>query len=204
LHDAIPIFLENLEVKVDESIAAKNYVLELNEDEVNDAIGNLRSQYGKMTNPEVSQENDFVYGDLKSADGSFEKTLSLPLSKLNEDAVKDFIGLEKGAEVKFDPSTAIKEDLAQVLNIDELEAATIKGEHTFTVQNINRTEEAELNQEFFDKIFGPDQVTNEEEFFNKTKEILQGNYNKEAKVFTEEKIKDALVEKSNIELPEEF
>ncbi|HLW19866.1 MAG TPA: trigger factor [Cyclobacteriaceae bacterium] len=197
-------FLENLEVKVDESIEVKNYVLELNEDEVNDAIGNLRSQYGKMTNPEVSQENDFVYGDLKSADGSFEKTLSLPLSKLNEDAVKDFIGLEKGAEVKFDPSTAIKEDLAQVLNIDELEAATIKGEHTFTVQNINRTEEAELNQEFFDKIFGPDQVTNEEEFFNKTKEILQGNYNKEAKVFTEEKIKDALVEKSNIELPEEF
>src|SRR5690606_41790346 len=66
-------FLENLDVKVDESIQVKDYVLELNETEVNDAIGNLRSQYGKMTNPEVSQENDFIYGDLKSVDGSFEK-----------------------------------------------------------------------------------------------------------------------------------
>jgi len=197
-------FLENLDVKVDESIQVKDYVLELNETEVNDAIGNLRSQYGKMTNPEVSQENDFIYGDLKSVDGSFEKTLSLPLSKLNEEAVKNFVGLEKGAEVKFDPSTAIKEDLAQVLNLDELEASTIKGDYLFTVQNINRTEEAELNQEFFDKVFGPDQVSNEEEFFNKTKEILQANYNKEAKVFTEEKIKDALVENSNIDLPEAF
>src|SRR5690606_40443354 len=45
-------FLENLDVKVDESIQVKDYVLELNETEVNDAIGNLRSQYGKMTNPD--------------------------------------------------------------------------------------------------------------------------------------------------------
>lgn len=197
-------FLENVEVKLDDSIQAKDYVFELNEDEVNDAINNLRSQYGKMTNPEKSQENDFIYGDLKSEDGSFEKTLSLPLSKLNDDAEKNFIGLEKGAEVKFEPTTAIKEDLAEVLNLDEGEAETISGEYTFTVQNINRTEPADLNQEFYDQVFGPDQVTSEEEFFNKTKEILQGNYNKEAKVYTEEKIKDALVEHTHIELPEEF
>jgi trigger factor len=197
-------FLENLDVKVDDSIQASQYVLELNENEVNDAVENLRRQYGKMTNPEVSQENDFIYGDLKSADGSFEKTLSLPLSKLDKEAAEDFIGLQKGAEVKFDPSKAIKEDLAEVLNLSDEEAANISGEYTFTVQNINRTENAELNQEFFDKVFGPDQVTSEEEFFAKTKEILHENYNKEAKVFTNEKIKDALVEHANIELPEEF
>src|SRR5690606_29143116 len=197
-------FLENLEVKVDDSIQANQYVLELNEEEVNDAVENLKRQYGKMTNPEVSQANDFIYGDLKSADGSFEKTLSLPLSKLDTEAAKDFIGLEKGAEVKFDPSKTIKENLAEVLNLSDEEAANISGEYTFTVQNINRTENADLNQEFFDKVFGPDQVTSEEEFFNKTKEILHENYNKEAKVFTIEKIKDALVEHANIELPEEF
>ena len=197
-------FLENLEVKVDESVQATTYTLEVDDEEVNDAVNNLRRQYGKMTNPEVSQENDFIYGDLKSEDGSFEKTLSLPLSKLNEDAAKDFIGLKKEDEVKFDPKKAVKEDLADVLGLSEEEAEAISGEFTFTVQNINRTEDAELNQEFFDKVFGEEQVTSEEEFFNKAKEILQGNYNKEAKVFSEEKIKDALVEHANIDLPEEF
>ena len=197
-------FLENLEVKVDDSIEATTYVLEVDEKEVNDAVSNLRRQYGKMTNPEVSKENDFIYGDLKSADGSFEKTLSLPLSKLNEVAAKDFVGVKKGDEVKFEPAKAVKEDLADVLNLTEEEAAGISGEYIFTVQNINRTEDAELNQEFFDKVFGEDQVTSEEEFFNKAKEILQENYNKEAKVFSEEKIKDALVESANIDLPEEF
>lgn len=197
-------FLDKIEVKVDDSIQVSDYVLELNEKEVNDAIENLRRQYGKMTNPEVSQENDFLYGDLKSTDGSFEKTLSLPLSKIEEESLEQFIGLEKGAEIAFDPSKAIKEDLGQVLDLSDDEAKDISGEYTFTVQNINRTEDAELNQEFFDKVFGPDQVTTEEEFFNKTKEILQGNYNKEAKVYTDEKIKDALVEHAQIELPEEF
>lgn len=197
-------FLEKIDLKVDESIEAKKYVIELNEKEVEDAVENLRQQYGKMTNPETSQENDFLYGDLKSEDGSFDQTLSLPLSKIEESMVNDFVGLEKGAEVTFEPSKAIKEDLAQVLNISREEAASISGNFTFTVQNINRTEKAELDPEFFDKVFGPDQVGSEEEFVAKTKEILAANYNKEAEVFTEEKIKDAIVEKANIELPEEF
>src|SRR5690606_6517646 len=50
-------FLESLEVKVDESVEATTYTLEVDEKEVNAAISNLRRQYGKMTNPEVSQEN---------------------------------------------------------------------------------------------------------------------------------------------------
>jgi trigger factor len=91
-----------------------------------------------------------------------------------------------------------------VLNLEEEEAAAISGEYIFTVQNINRTEDAEMNQEFFDKVFGQDQVASEEEFFNKAKEILQENYNKEARVFSEEKIKDVVVEHANIDLPEQF
>src|SRR5690606_36851785 len=130
------------EVKVDESVEATTYTLEVYEKEVNDEISNLRRQYGKMTNPEVSQENDFIYGDLKSADASIEESISLLLSKVSEDAVQKFVGLKKCDEVTFDPKAAIKEDLADVLNLSEEEAANVSGEFTFTVQNINRTEDA--------------------------------------------------------------
>ncbi|WP_215225974.1 trigger factor [Echinicola shivajiensis] len=197
-------FVENVEVALDKSIKATDYKLKVDKKAVDDAIENLRRQYGKMTNPEVSQENDFLYGDLKSADGSFEQTLSLPLSKIDGRSVKKFIGVEKGAVIEFDPSKAIKSDLAEVLNVSEEEAANIAGTYTFTVQNINRTEDAALDQEFFDKVFGPDQVKTEEEFVAKVEEILSDNYNKETKVFNEEKIKELLVEKANIELPEAF
>ncbi|AWW29760.1 trigger factor [Echinicola strongylocentroti] len=197
-------FVENVDITLDKSIKATDYKLKVDKKAIDDAIANLRGQYGKMTNPEVSQENDFLYGDLKAADGSFEQALSLPLSKFDGRSVKKFIGVEKGAEIEFDPSKAIKSDLAEVLGVSEEEAEKVSGNYTFTVQNINRTEDADMDQEFFDKVFGPDQVKTEEEFTAKIEEILGDNYNKETKVFTEEKIKETLTEKANIELPEAF
>ena len=196
-------FVEDISVNID-GIDAVNYKMEMEEKEVDDAIQNLRSQYGKMTNPEVSQENDFLYGDLKSEDGSFEKTFSMPLSAIEAGSLKQFIGLKKGDVVTFDPSKAIKENLAATVGVTEEEAADLKGNFTFTVQNINRTELADLNQEFFDKLFGEGQVDSEEAMRTKVKEILSENYNKELRVFGEEKIKEKLVAKANIDLPEDF
>ncbi|MCC5936750.1 MAG: trigger factor [Lunatimonas sp.] len=197
-------FVESVTVDLDSAKQVKAYKVEVSEKELEDAITNIKRQYGKMTNPEVSEENDFLYGDLKSADGSFEKTLSLPLSKIDGRTVKKFIGVEKGAVIEFDPSKALKDELASVLNISEEEAKDLTGEFTFTVQNINRTEEAELNQDLFDKLFGTDQVKSEEEFLEKVKEILGENYNKEMKLYAEEELKKHLIEGSKIELPESF
>lgn len=196
-------FVEDIDLNI-EGVDAVAYKMDMDEKEVEDAIQNLRSQYGKMTNPEVSQENDFLYGDLKSEDGSFEKTFSMPLSAVEASSLKQFIGLKKGDVVAFDPSKAIKENLASTIGVTEEEAANLSENYTFTVQNINRTELAELNQEFFDKLFGEGQVDSEEAMRNKVKEILSENYNKELKVFGEEKIKEKLVAKANIDLPEDF
>jgi trigger factor len=196
-------FVDDISVDI-EGIDAIAYKMEMEEKEVDDAIQNLQSQYGKMTNPEVSQENDFLYGDLKSEDGSFEKTFSMPLSTVDAGSLNQFIGLKKGDVVTFDPNAVIKDNIAATLSITEEEAADLSGNYTFTVQNINRTELADLNQEFFDKLFGEGQVDSEEAMRNKVKEILSENYNKELRVFGEEKIKEKLVAKANIDLPEDF
>lgn len=197
-------FVENVDVKLDESIDATIYSIDMDEKEVENTINNLRSQYGKMTNPETSQENDFLYGDLKSEDGSFEKTFSLPLSKVDSKSLKKFIGLKKGDTVEFELKKAIKEDAASVIGVSKEELEKLNGKVTFTVQNINRTELAELNQEFFDKLFGEGQVDSEEALKNKVREIMAENYNKELKVFSDEKIKEQIVGKTNLDLPEDF
>ncbi|MCF1750659.1 trigger factor [Mariniradius sediminis] len=197
-------FVEDITVDVGGSIDAKSYTIDMDHQQVEDAIQNLRSQYGKMTNPEVSQDNDFLYGDLKAADVSVEKSFSLPISKIEEKVKTQFIGLKKGDVVEFDPSKTIKEDLAETVGVSEEEAANLSGKFTFTVQNINRTELADLDQEFFDKLFGIGQVDSEEALREKVKSILAENYNKDLKVYTEEKIKEALVAKANIDLPESF
>lgn len=106
--------------------------------------------------------------------------------------------------VEFDSKEVKKDEWSEAfgLTAEEIEAA--KGALTFTIKNINRTTEATLNQDFFDKIFGPDQVKTEEEFKVKVKETLQGSYERESKVFTEEELKKVLVEKANLTLPDSF
>ena len=197
-------FVEDLDLTIDNKIKVANYTVSVDEKTIEDAIQNMRRQYGKMTNPEESQENDFLYGDLKSLDGTFEQTLSLPLSKITGKSLKNFLGVKNGAEIEFEPDKSINEDLAETLNISEEEAAGISGKFTFIVQNINRTEDAELDQEFFDKVFGPNNVSNDDEFRNKVKEILSENYNKEAKVYNDEQMKEAIVASTKVNLPETF
>ncbi|EKB48017.1 trigger factor [Cecembia lonarensis] len=197
-------FVENVDIQLEGSLEAISYSIEMDEKEVDNTIENLRSQYGNMTNPEVSEENDFLYGDLKAIDGSFEKTFSLPLSKVDGRSLKKFLGLKKEDTVELDPSKVIKEDLAGVVGVTEEEAAQLTGKFEFTVKNINRTELAELNQEFFDKLFGEGQVDTEEAFRAKVRDIMSENYNKELKVYSDEQIKEQLIAKTNIDLPEAF
>ena len=197
-------FVENVDIQLEGSLEAISYSIEMDEKEVDNTIENLRSQYGNMTNPEVSEENDFLYGDLKAIDGSFEKTFSLPLSKVDGRSLKKFLGLKKEDTVELDPSKVIKEDLAGVVGVTEEEAAQLTGKFEFTVKNINRTELAELNQEFFDKLFGEGQVDSEEAFRAKVRDIMSENYNKELKVYSDEQIKEQLIAKTNIDLPETF
>lgn len=196
-------FVDDIAVNLD-GITATSYTVNVEQAEVDNAIQNLRSQYGKMTNPELSEENDFLYGDMKSADRSFEKSFSLPLSKVDAATRKKLVGLKSGDSVGIDPTKAIREDLAETIGLSEEEAAQLSGEYTFTVQNINRTELAELDQDFFDKLFGAGQVDSEEGLKAKVKSVLTDNYNKELKVFSEEKIKESLIENTKIDLPEEF
>lgn len=197
-------FVEGIQISLDKNTNATSYSLEMNDKTVQDAIENMSRQYGKMTNPETSQENDFLYGDLKAVDGSFEKTLSLPLSKIDSISLGNFIGIQKGAVIEFEPMTAIKEELASTLDITEEEAGQVSGKFTFTVQNINRTENAELNQELFDKVFGEGVIDSEAAFRERVKSILFDNYTNETKAFNDEKIKEALVSSNSIELPEAF
>lgn len=197
-------FVESINVALDEKTKGTKYSIKVDDKLINETIDNLKSQYGNSTNPEISEANDNIYGDLKAAEGDFEKTLSLPLSKLSKKLSAKFIGLGKDAVVEFEAKEVKKDEWSEAFGLMDEEIGETKGAFTFTVKNINRTEAAELNQEFFDKIFGPEVVSSEEEFNTKVKETLQSSYDRESKVFTEEELKKVLVDKANLDLPDAF
>lgn len=196
--------LPEFELPLDQ-VSVQKYDIEVDQTTVDEAYEQMQKQFGKTTNPEVSEANDYLYGDLKQTDGEFETKTLLPLNKVLAGADK-FVGVKPGDTVTFDIREAFGDDaaLAHVTGLSKDVTKDLNGEFTFVVDKINRTETAEMNQEFFDKIFGKDNVTTQEEFDAKVREVIKDNYDREAINVLDRDVIDQLVEKSSIEIPNEF
>lgn len=176
---------------------------------------NLRKSYGKMSNPDVSADDDVLYADLKqlSADGSvFEDgisaTASVRLGQVSDTEIKkSLIGLKKEDIVDVDLQKAFDGNatiIAKVLNISEEDAQDLKSKFQLTIKNINRLEESDLNQEFFDKLFGADVVKTEEEFKEKIREELESMMVQNADQKLQADMLQFGLDKVKLSLPDDF
>ncbi len=191
------------------------YVIKVDDETLASRIKNIRRSYGKMTNPDVSADGDVLHSELTqlSPDGSvFEdgisNTASVRLDQISNDAIKaSLIGLKKGDAVTLDIQKAFNNDAAKVaglLKIDEDMAVDLRSDFRLEVKNINRLEESDLNQEFFDKLFGESTVTTEEGFRAKITEEIEGMIVQDADRKLEDDIYKYSLDKVQFELPDEF
>ena len=90
------------------------------------------------------------------------------------------------------------------MKIDEETAADLKSNFRLTVKNVNRLEESDLTQEFFDKLFGEGTVTTEEEFREKITAELEGMMAQDAERKLQDDIFKYVLNKVQFDLPDAF
>ena len=90
------------------------------------------------------------------------------------------------------------------MNISEEDAQELKSKFKLSVKNINRLEEGDLNQEFFDKIFGENVVTTEAEFEQKIREELESMMVQNADQKLQADLFQFGLDKVKLSLPDEF
>ena len=192
--------------KYDLNFKITKYAIKLDKKEIDRTIEELKQRYGKMTNPEVSEEGDSLFGTLAQKSSEFSKDCLIEIGKVAKKFQKKFIGLKKGDVIKFDIQKLFKEsaDLEAVTGMTDDEVKNLQGEFEFTVKNVNRVIPAEMNQEFFDKIFGEGEVKSEKEFIEKYTEIYKKNYDDESEYLLSHQIQEKLIKDTKIELPEGF
>ena len=171
-----------------------------------ETVDNLKEQYGNMTNPEVCEDGDSIFGTYLPEEGEGEYKGVLELKMLDKKDAKKFIGAKQDDEISFDIRKILKTDslISQTLGVELTDVESITGNYKLVVKNINRKVDAEINQEFFDRLFGKDIVKTEEEFNKKIEESITTNYGKESDYLLERDIRDHLVEKTKIETPNAF
>jgi trigger factor len=192
-----------------------DYVIKVDDETLESRIKNIRKSYGKMTNPDVSADDDVLYAELVqlSPDGSvFEdgitNTTSVRLDQVQDEKVKrSLIGLKKDDVVTLDVQKAYNNDatrIAAILKIDEDAAADLKSKFQLTVKNVNRLAEADLDQEFFDKLFGEGVVTDEAGFRAKITEELESMMVQDSERKLQDEIYHYAIGKVQFNLPDEF
>jgi len=173
----------------------------------------IAKRYGKVEQAETVAEGDLVNGDFVELDANGEilaggifKSSSVFIDRVKESSKKLFIGLKVNDKITVDAQdlTDNAVDLAAMLGIEKDAAATIQSKFQFTVKSISRLAAAEINQELFDKIYGPGVVSNEEEFKAKIKEELASMFvnDSERKFYND--VVDYLMNKVNFNLPADF
>jgi trigger factor len=204
-----------VDIKITSKDKFVQYNVKADEETLASRIKNIRRSYGKMTNPEVSADEDVLYAELAqlSPDGSvFEgginSTGSIRLDLVKDkEILKSLIGKKKDDVFELDVQKAFDNNeavIAKLLNIAEEEAKDLKSNFQVTVKNVNRLEEADLNQEFFDKIFGEGVVTDEAGFIAKITEEIEGMFKQDADRKLQNDMYTQLTESVKMELPDQF
>ncbi|RZK48461.1 MAG: trigger factor [Pedobacter sp.] len=204
---------------VDIEVSAKDkfteYDVKADADTLKSRISNLRKSYGKMSNPEVSAEGDVLYSKLVQLDtkgevfeGGIESTGSIRMDLVNDKKIlKSLVGLKKDDTLTLNINKAFEGNaavIAKLLNISEEDASDLTADFQVTILNVNRLEESDLNQEFFDKIFGEGIVTDEKAFEAKITEEIESMFKQDSARKLQSDIYAQYTSQTKMELPDEF
>lgn len=181
---------------------------------IDTTINRLRRSYGKMLTPETSEAGDVILGQFKELDeqmnakeGGVLHSASVAIDFIkDEEQKKKFLGLQNGDTITVNPKEVFSSatDRSAMLGITSEQAENISPYFLFTVENVNRIELAELNQDLFDKYFGPNVVSSEEEFKTKLKEATEKGLSSHSDRKFFDEVRKKLLSDMQFSLPEDF
>ena len=193
----------NFELSKDDKV--KVYEIKVSAEAKKEMKDNLLRQFGSLTDAEQAGEDDFVIVDFaqegKTIEGSY-----VGVKNVEGEAKSKFLGAKVGDQFDVNVNEAFtnESDRAYMLKVKKEDLASLAPEFHVTVKEVKTFAPAEENQETYDKIFGENQVHNAEEFDKAVTARLEENYKQESDYKLSKDLREYLVKKADIKLPEEF
>ena len=210
-------FAPEFELKLDKRVKVPYYNIEVSQEMIDNQNDAFKKRFGTQVAGEVADEDALLRGSMVelAEDGTakedgikVERTIVSPKYLKDDDEKAKFVGKKVGDELVFNPSKGAGgnvTELAAMLNIDKDQAADVKSDFNFKVEEILVNKDAEMGQELFDSVLGKGVVKTEEEYFEKVKEMLAGQLKNESNYRFTLDAEQVLKKKvGDLEMPDEF
>ena len=195
------------EVDVVGKKAINHYNIVADDKMINDQVTSIRKQYGKLIAKNEVEKNDEITGVFTSEEKGIDKNTSFPLEIIKgKTQVKKFIGAKVGDVLVLKTKGLFADDHQNqtYLDVSNDEAQGLDIEVNFEIKEVNQREMAELNQDFFDKIFGKDLVKTEKELKAKIKEDAERQFVQQSDQKLMDEVVESLISNTKFDLPGEF
>ena len=199
-------FASDFKVELEKLKGLNNYKVIVDDELVQKQVEDFASRYGNVVPQEEVAENSNVAGTV-AVEGSEEVSSTVAVADLKgKRNPSKLIGKKVGDVVTFKTKSLFEDD-AKLANFLGKKVEDIKGletEVTFTINEVSTVENHEINQELFDKIYGPGSVDSEDAFRARIKEDAEKVYVGETDRHFLNQVTEKLIEETEIELPKEF
>ena len=194
----------------------KKKVVEINDDHVEDLVQSLRKSKGKTDTIETIEDDEKVMCHIRIREKDDERgeILEGGLDKMKiidfSTAPREFREFLSGKSADGDAYDATadqlggKDRLGEFLELEEDVKDDLNDQFSIDIQTAVTFKLADMDQEFFDSVFGVGEVETEEQFREKIREQMATDYDQKSDKWLYEQYRQKLLEAVEFDLPQGF
>ena len=197
----------NFEIDLEAKNEIIKYIVTADDKLIDGQVERIQKQFGTPIPQEVVVEGVDLKGVFTNEVEGIGNSTTIALSVFKDKGTADkFIGKKVGDVVTVNTKGLFEDDhqLMDYLKVGHDNVHGLEVDVDFTIEAITISEPAELNQELFDKLFGPGNVASLEELKAKIKQDAEVQFAQQADQKLLGDVTEFLIENTKFDLPAEF
>ena len=185
----------------------KKYNIVATEELIDEEVKNIQTRYGKMSSLDEASEHSNVTGTFVNEEKEINKKSTFLVNDLKgKKNEKKVIGAKVGDVIELDTKKLFEDDhkLQHILGVEHDVIHDLDITVSLTIEEITKTEPADLDKELFDKLFADGSVSTVTELREKIKEDAEKQFLQQGDQQLLNAVQEYLIENTKFDLPAEF